>query len=104
MNHIWKRHIPLDSFENEQSTGVTNDPKTCSETLVASQPQPSSQKSVIDNQSVFRAEKILQSRKKKGQKQFLVKWYGYPRKEATWEPEENILDKRLIENFERSRK
>ena len=85
---------------------LQNDPKTCSETLVASQPQPSSQKSVIDNQSVFRAEKIDPSKpkEKKGKKQFLLKWFGYPRKEAIWEPEENILDKRLIENFERSRK
>ena len=68
--YLEETDISLDSFENEQSTGVTNDPKTCSETLVASQPQPTSQKSVIDNQSVFRAEKILQSRKKKGKNNF----------------------------------
>ena len=59
---------------------------------------------VIDNETVFRAEKILKSRGKKGRKEYLVKWFGYPKNQSTWEPEENILDKRLIDAFVQSRK
>ena len=61
---------------------------------------------LIDNQTVtvFNAEKILKCRNKKGKTEYFVKWRGYPKSLSTWEPEENILDKSLIENFERSRK
>ena len=59
---------------------------------------------VIDNQTVFRAEKILKCRRNRGKTEYFVKWYGYPKSQSTWEPEENILDKRLLENFELSRK
>ena len=31
--------------------------------------------------------------------EFLVKWQGFGPKNNTWEPEENILDPRLIEQF-----
>ena len=59
---------------------------------------------VIDDETVFRVEKILKSRRKKGKMQYLVKWFDVPMSESTWEPEENILDKRLIDVFRRSRK
>ena len=59
---------------------------------------------VIDDETVFRAEKILKSRRKKGKMQYLVKLFDFPMSESTWEPEENILDKRLIDVFRRSRK
>ena len=59
---------------------------------------------VTDDETVFRAEKILKSRRKKGKMQYLVKWFDFPMSESTWEPEENILDKRLIDVFRRSRK
>ena len=59
---------------------------------------------VTDDEAVFRAEKILKSRRKKGKMQYLVKWFDFPMSESTWEPEENILDKRLIDVFRRSRK
>ena len=54
---------------------------------------------VIDDETVFRAEKILKSRRKKGKMQYLVKWFDFPMSESTWEPEENILEKRLIDIF-----
>lgn len=61
-----------------------------------------SQPNVIDNETVFAAEKILKHRIDDGKNQYLVKWAGYPKNQATWEPEENILDRRLIDVFNQS--
>ena len=36
-------------------------------------------------------------------REFLVAWVGYPRSQATWEDESNILDPRLIHQFEARR-
>ncbi|KAJ8283637.1 hypothetical protein COCON_G00024870 [Conger conger] len=49
---------------------------------------------------VFAAECILKRRIRKGQIEYLVKWRGWAIKYSTWEPEENILDSRLIAGFE----
>ncbi|CAM4654653.1 unnamed protein product [Leuciscus chuanchicus] len=49
---------------------------------------------------VFAAESILKSRVRKGHIEYLVKWKGWALKHSTWEPEENILDDRLIAAFE----
>ncbi|XP_010737378.2 chromobox protein homolog 6a isoform X1 [Larimichthys crocea] len=49
---------------------------------------------------VFAAEAILKRRVRKGQLEYLVKWKGWAMKHSTWEPEENILDDRLILGFE----
>ncbi|XP_072527610.1 chromobox protein homolog 6a [Salminus brasiliensis] len=50
---------------------------------------------------VFAAEAILKRRVRKGHIEYLVKWKGWALKHSTWEPEENILDDRLITAFER---
>ena len=50
---------------------------------------------------VFAAEKITKKREKKSKTEYLVKWKGWSPRYSTWEPEENILDSRLIEQFER---
>ena len=55
---------------------------------------------VIDNESIFSVEKLLKKRQRKGRTEYLVKWANYPIKKATWEPSENILNKRLIEQFD----
>ncbi|KXJ21573.1 Chromobox protein-like 7 [Exaiptasia diaphana] len=44
---------------------------------------------------VFQVEKTLKSRLRNCTIQYLVKWAGYPINESSWEPEENILDKRI---------
>ncbi|XP_035261282.1 chromobox protein homolog 6a [Anguilla anguilla] len=49
---------------------------------------------------VFAAECILKRRIRKGSIEYLVKWKGWAIKYSTWEPEENILDSRLIAGFE----
>lgn len=53
--------------------------------------------------SVYAAEKLIDRRKKKnGKIEYLVKWRGYSLKEASWEPLINIIDDRLIEDFEKN--
>ncbi|KAM4611797.1 chromobox protein homolog 6a isoform 2-T2 [Polymixia lowei] len=49
---------------------------------------------------VFAAEAILKRRVRKARIEYLVKWKGWALKHSTWEPEENILDDRLILGFE----
>merc|ERR1711971_475816 len=49
---------------------------------------------------VFAAERLTKKRLKAGRKEYLVKWKGWSPKCSTWEPEENILDPRLIKVFE----
>jgi len=48
---------------------------------------------------VFAAERITRRRMKNGKIEYLVKWKGWSPKYSTWEPEENILDPRLIQIF-----
>ena len=92
--------IPNDSFEKELP--VLKDDRSSSSEQAIAQSQSLPQQVTIDNQAIFRAEKIFKSRKRKGKHQYLVKWFGYPTNQSTWEPEENILDKRLIKHFEES--
>lgn len=49
---------------------------------------------------VFAAESIIKRRIRKGRIEYLVKWKGWSPKYSTWEPEENILDDRLLAAFE----
>lgn len=49
---------------------------------------------------VFAAESIIKRRIRKGRIEYLVKWKGWSPKYSTWEPEENILDSRLLAAFE----
>uniref|UniRef100_A0AAV2LS15 Chromo domain-containing protein n=1 Tax=Knipowitschia caucasica TaxID=637954 RepID=A0AAV2LS15_KNICA len=49
---------------------------------------------------VFAAESIIKRRIRKGRVEYLVKWKGWSPKYSTWEPEENILDARLLASFE----
>ncbi|KAK5905438.1 hypothetical protein CgunFtcFv8_001403 [Champsocephalus gunnari] len=48
---------------------------------------------------VFDAECILSKRPRKGKCEYLVKWRGWSSKHNSWEPEENILDPRLLAAF-----
>uniref|UniRef100_A0A182Y2E4 Uncharacterized protein n=1 Tax=Anopheles stephensi TaxID=30069 RepID=A0A182Y2E4_ANOST len=51
---------------------------------------------------VYAAEKIMRKRVRSGKAEYQVKWKGWSQRHNTWEPEENILDQRLIEMYERS--
>lgn len=49
---------------------------------------------------VYKVSRILAKRLCSGKKEYLIKWHGYPKSEATWEPAENILDPSVIKKFE----
>ncbi|XP_069511305.1 chromobox protein homolog 2 [Ambystoma mexicanum] len=52
-------------------------------------------------EQVFAAECILNKRLRKGKLEYLVKWRGWSSKHNSWEPEENILDPRLLVAFQK---
>ena len=94
--------LPADSSEpaNSQtktSTTIDTAPDRDNGELPNGTPVDSSD--VLKEPDVYAAEKILKARKQCGRHQYLVKWANFPISESTWEPEENILDKRLLENF-----
>ncbi|KAK2866356.1 hypothetical protein Q7C36_002412 [Tachysurus vachellii] len=51
-------------------------------------------------EQVFAVESIRKKRVRKGHVEYLLKWKGWPPKYSTWEPEEHILDPRLVLAFE----
>ncbi|KAL4648001.1 E3 SUMO-protein ligase CBX4 [Arapaima gigas] len=53
---------------------------------------------------VFAVESIEKKRNRKGRVEYLVKWRGWSPKYNTWEPEENILDPRLLVAFQNREK
>ncbi|XP_060528825.1 polycomb group protein Pc isoform X2 [Cylas formicarius] len=53
---------------------------------------------------VYAAERIMKKRNRKGVVEYYVKWKGWSQRHNTWEPEENILDVRLIDLYEQSQK
>jgi len=52
---------------------------------------------------IYVVEKILDKRiDENGQTEYFLKWFGYDDEDATWEPEENVFCKDLIELYERN--
>lgn len=51
---------------------------------------------------VYAAEAILRKKIVNRKAVYEIKWKGYSTKDNTWEPEENILDKRLLDAFNKS--
>ncbi|XP_038551206.1 chromobox homolog 7a isoform X1 [Micropterus salmoides] len=49
---------------------------------------------------VFAVESITKKRVRKGNVEYLLKWQGWSTKYSTWEPEDNILDPRLVLAYE----
>ena len=49
---------------------------------------------VIDDKTVFSAEKILKHRKRNRKVEYLAKWLTFLKNQSTWEPEQHILDRR----------
>ncbi|TNN14743.1 Chromobox protein 8 [Schistosoma japonicum] len=53
---------------------------------------------------VYRVEHLVGKRIRGNRVEYLVKWKNWSDAHNTWEPEKNILDKRLIESFEKREK
>ncbi|XP_051744694.1 chromobox homolog 7a isoform X4 [Ctenopharyngodon idella] len=51
-------------------------------------------------EQVFAVEAITKKRVRKGNVEYLLKWQGWSPKYSTWEPEDNILDPRLVLAYE----
>ncbi|XP_055360164.1 chromobox protein homolog 2 isoform X3 [Betta splendens] len=51
-------------------------------------------------EQVFAVESVVKKRVRKGNVEYLLKWKGWPPKYSTWEPEEHILDRRLVQAYE----
>ncbi|XP_069578273.1 chromobox protein homolog 7 isoform X1 [Brachyistius frenatus] len=51
-------------------------------------------------EQVFAVESVVKKRVRKGNVEYLLKWTGWPPKYSTWEPEEHILDQRLLQAYE----
>ncbi|XP_059496540.1 chromobox protein homolog 7-like [Stegostoma tigrinum] len=51
-------------------------------------------------EQVFAVENISKKRVRKGRVEYFVKWKGWPPKYSTWEPEDHILDPRLVMAYE----
>ena len=52
---------------------------------------------------VYKVQELLDVKSEGNKRRYLVHWKGYPSAEATWEAEGNILDRRLVDEFERRR-
>ncbi|KAK1348973.1 chromo domain-containing protein [Hamiltosporidium tvaerminnensis] len=54
----------------------------------------------MEDENVYSVEKIMDTRKFKGKKQYLIKWDGYSDEHNTWEYAKDIFCKDLIDEFE----
>lgn len=92
--------LPDDSFTQDNSTPlVPTNSDQAPEANDNSNSTPVDSPDSLAELDVYAAERILRSRHKNGKVQYLVKWVGYTASQSTWEPEENILDARLLEQF-----
>ena len=63
--------------------------------------EPKSGRSTNSEEKVFQVECILNSRQRGGGTQYLVHWLGFGEEERTWEPEANVFDTSLIDDYKR---
>lgn len=52
-----------------------------------------------ETDEVYEIEKIVKKRTRKGKSEYLIKWKDYPEEENTWEAEENIYAKDMLDEF-----
>lgn len=92
--------LPDDSFEPDApQTNTPPEPASDVEDEDTSNGAPIHSPDTLAEPDVHAAKQILKTRQRNGKDEYLVQWIGYPRSQSTWEPEENILDPRLLEQF-----
>jgi len=52
---------------------------------------------IVEGEKEWEVEEILDSRRIRGQLQYLVKWTGFA--DPTWEPEENLIEVEAFDNY-----
>jgi Chromo (CHRromatin Organisation MOdifier) domain len=57
----------------------------------------------VEGQVEFVVESIIQDRRVRGKREFLVHWKGYSQHDATWEPLYNVEGLQALIDFEESR-
>jgi transposase InsO family protein len=62
-------------------------------------PKPPPPPVVVDGEMEWEVEEILDSRMFRNRLQYLVKWRGYGREEASWEPRTNVHAPQLVTKF-----
>lgn len=72
---------------------------------------PDQLKPAKEKESKYTIEKIIGERTRQKKKQYLIKWKGYTKDKATWEPKDNVLEdvgekglKELLKEFQESKK
>ena len=92
--------LPTDSFEPADSSTTPNtNVQDGSNNGEASNSNAVTSLDQNTDPDVYAAERIINSRRRQGKLQYLVKWTNYPVSQSNWEPEENILDQRLLDQF-----
>ena len=89
--------LSLQPQKEKESNAESDQEKTKNQLQNAKESTPEAV--VIDNETVFSAEKILKHQNRNGKVEYLVKWLNYPKNQSTWELEHHILDRRLIDNY-----
>ena len=93
--------LPADSFSTDDSPPSSS---TNAEPIQDANENPNASSvdstDVFQEPDVFAAKEILRSRTRNGKIQYLIRWANYPVSDATWEPAENILDQRLLDEFQ----
>ncbi|XP_028518129.1 uncharacterized protein LOC114576163 [Exaiptasia diaphana] len=105
--YLKEHEMPDDSFEHVQDQDQEKETPESSDNAPHEkdeEAEDTDEDKIVDNETIFRAEKIVDKRKRKGVTQYLIKWKDCPASENTWEPEENIFDYSLIAEYEERKK
>jgi hypothetical protein len=52
-----------------------------------------------DDDDMYEVDYIMQHREVNGKYEYLIKWKGFDKSDATWEPEEHINDPQPVERY-----
>jgi hypothetical protein len=100
---VVEQNIPTDSFEPDVKVGLPRAVKPPQRQARQRQIQDKQELKQGDplGSDICHVDKILEHKTVKGKRQFKIRWQGG---EKTWEPEDNILGERLIQDYFQDRR